>query len=163
MPLATPRRQMPATEAVRELLANMLGREIELTERAAEIKVDDPELDCRSAIFVDDSGTCVAACVTDVALAAYSGAALAMIPKAVADDAIKAKAIGEGLADNAKELANVGAGLLNGPSVAHVKLRDVVHEVPDEVKDLIVKAKGRMTWDVTIADYGTGVLGVYAT
>ena len=80
----------------------------------------------------------------------------------IIDDAIKAKAIGEGLAENAKELANVGAGLLNGPSVAHVRLDDVVHEVPDSVRDLIVKARGRKTWDVTIADYGTGILGLYA-
>ena len=45
----------------------------------------------------------MAAVIADVSLSAYAGAALAMIPKPVADDAIKAKEIGEGLGENAKD------------------------------------------------------------
>lgn len=162
MTLATPRRQMPTDESVRELLANTLGRDVELVDRAEELDLDDEELDLRTVLYVDDDGRVAAALLSDVRLAAYGGAALAMVPKPVADEAIQAKQLGESLGENGRELANIGAGLLNGPSVPHVRLSDAEHGIPDAARDLIVRARGRKTWEITIADYGTGTVGLYA-
>lgn len=161
MPLATPTRRMPAPESVRDFLGDLLGKGVSVDKRA-EIELDDDEVVWFSGIFVEDDGSVGGACIADLQLASYTGAALAMIPKPVAEDAIKAGELAEGLFDNYHEVANIMTALLNGASVPHLKIRELVPGIPDEIRDLVIRAAGRRSFDLTITDYGSGRLALYA-
>ena len=93
---------------------------------------------------------------------AADGAALAMIPKPVAEESITAGELEEGLHENFHEVANIATALVNGPSVPHLKIRELVTGIPDEVRDLMLRAAGRRTYEVLIPDYGEGKLALYA-
>ena len=160
MPLATPTRRMPAPESVRDFFGDLLGKGVSADKRA-ELDLDEEHV-WMSGVFVEDDGAVGGACIADLELASYAGAALAMIPKPVAEESIAAGALAEGLDENFYEVANILTALLNGPSVPHLKIRDLTVGVPDEVRDLVVRAAGRRSFDVTITDYGTGRLALYA-
>lgn len=162
MPLATPTRPMPLPEQLRDFLTDLLGQPtaVDKAKRELAIGADDPAV--YTGVFVDDEGVVIGACLADLAFAARTGAALAMIPKAVADDALEQGALVDNLRDNYYEVANIATGLLNGPSVPHLKITELVDGVPDEVRDLIVRAAGRRTYNVTLGDYGAGTFALYA-
>lgn len=163
MPLATPTRRMPPPEAVRDFFGDLLGKGVSVDKRAEiDLSDGDDEHVWLSGVFIEDDGTIGGACVADLALASYAGAALAMVPKPVAEESIKKGELSEGLAENFHEIANILTALINGASVPHLKIRDLVPGVPDEVRDLVIRAAGRRFFDLTITDYGPGLLALYA-
>lgn len=163
MPLATPTRRMPAPEAVRDFFGDLLGKGVSADKRAEiDLEDEDSEHVWLSGVFVEDDGTVGGACIADLPLASYAGAALAMVPKPVADESIQQGELAEGLAENFHEVANILTALLNGPSVPHLKIRDLTPGVPDDVRDLVIKAAGRRSYNLTITDYGQGTLALYA-
>lgn len=161
MPLATPTRRMPTPEAVSDFLGDLVGKPIAADKRA-EIDLDDADRRWWSALFVEDDGAVGGACVADLALCSYAGAALAMIPKPVADESIAGGELSETLHENFHEVANILTALLNGPSVPHLKIHELVPGVPDVVRDLVLRAAGRRAFDVRITDYGSGIIALYA-
>lgn len=164
MPLATPTRRMPMPEDVRTFFDDLLGKQTVVDQRAEiDLGDEDDETVWLAGVFIENDGSVGGACVTNLELAAFAGAALAMIPKPVAEESIKAGELEEGLRENFHEVANIATALLNGPSVPHLKIRDFVAGVPDEVRDLVVRAAGRRTYNVLIPDYGEGVFAFYAS
>lgn len=161
MPLVTPLRRMPIPERVGEFLTDLVGRSV-IAENRNELDFDADDTAFHSAVYVDDDGRVAGACVSDLGFAAYSGAALAMIPKPVAAESIAAGELNETLTENFHEVANIVTALLNGPSNAHLKMRDVVVGVPQEVRDLVLRAAGRRQYTVTVNDYGSGSFALYA-
>lgn len=159
MTLATPTRRMPRPVAVGDFLQDLLGKATTVDKRD-ELDLDNG--DYVSGVFVEDDGTVGGACITDISLASFAGAALAMIPPAVAMESINRGELDEGLRENFHEVANISTALLNGPSVPHLKIKELVPGITDEVRDLVIKAAGRSTFNVTIADYGGGALALYA-
>jgi hypothetical protein len=161
MSLATPLRRMPVPERVGEFLSDLVGRSV-IAESRAELDLDAEDAVLYSAVFIDDDGDVAGACVADLDFAAYSGASLAMIPKPVAAESIAAGELSETLSENFHEVANIVTALLNGPSSAHLKIRDVVTGVPEEVRALVLRAAGRRQYVVTVNDYGSGSFALYA-
>jgi hypothetical protein len=161
MPLATPTRRMPTPEAVRDFFGDLLGKGVSVDKRA-EIDLDDGDHVWVSGVFVEDDGSIGGACVADLTLASYAGAALAMVPKPVAEESIAQGELAEGLTENFHEIANILTALLNGASVPHLKIQALQPGVPEDVRDLVVRAAGRRTYDLRISDYGSGVLALYA-
>jgi len=162
MPLATPTRPMPLPEQLRDFLTDLLGQAAAVDKAKQELAIGEDDPTVYTGVFVDDEGHVIGACLADLAFAARAGAALAMIPKPVADDALKQGALVDNLRENYYEVANIATSLLNGPSVPHLKLTELVDGVPDEVRDLIVRAAGRRTYSVTLGDYGSGTFALYA-
>jgi hypothetical protein len=160
MTLATPTRKMPSATHVQEFFADLLGRAVTAS------PVKETELSDGGAwvtgIFIEDDGTVGGASVMDLPLAAHAGASLAMIPSNVAAEAIKEGALSETLSENVGEVANIATGLLNGQIFPHLRMRELVDGVPDEVRDLLIKASGRRDLDMTIDDYGSGTLVLLA-
>lgn len=161
MALATPLRRMPVPERVGEFLTDLVGRSV-IAEKRDELDFDADDAVYLSAVYVDDNGEVAGACVADLAFAAHSGAALAMIPKPVAVESIAAGELSETLAENFHEVANIVTALLNGPSSAHLKMRDIAADVPEEVRALVLRAAGRRQYTVTVNDYGSGSFALYA-
>lgn len=161
MSLATPTRRMPTPEAVRDFFSDLLGKGVSV-DRRPEVELDDGAHSWISGVFVEDDGSVGGACVADLSLASYAGAALAMVPKPIAEESITAGELAEGLTENFHEVANILTALLNGASVPHLKISALEPGVPDEVRDLVVRAAGRRTYEMHISDYGSGLLTLYA-
>ena len=159
MPLGTPARRMPIPEDVRDFLGDLLGKPVSVT-KANKVDFSKEPDKFVTGLYVDDKDRLIGACITDISLAATTGAALAMMPAAVAKEAVEAGKLEEGLRDNFYEVVNIMSRLLNGPSVPHLRLTDLVDGVPQDVLDLVEKAKGRKHYDVTVVGYAGGGMGL---
>lgn len=157
MPLGTPARRMPIPEEVGDFLAELLGVGVSVSKTPAFEPGEDVDRFV-SGIYVDDDDRPGGACVADLGLAASAGAALAMMPSAVVAEATDAGALPDGLHENFYEVANIMTRLLNGPSVPHVRITELVAGVPDGVRQVIRDAAGRKHYDVTIIGYPGGKL-----
>jgi len=161
MPLGTPARRMPIPEDVRDFLGDLLGKPVSVSKRpVADLSEVEPEEKWVTGLFVNDKNALIGACVADLKLAANAGAALAMISDQVAKEAVAAGELGENLRDNFYEIVNIVSALLNGPSVPHLRLTEMVDGIPDEVVELSKRAAGNKRYDVTIVGYEGGVLGL---
>lgn len=161
MPLAIPTRRMPASAEIGTFFGELLGRTVTVTDaKPHDLKSKDTHW--YTGVFIEDDDRVSGAFITDLALACRAGASLARIPKPVAEEAITAGELTESLQENVSEVANIASALLNGPGFPHLRMRDYVDGIPDEVRDLIVKASGRRYLEVSIDEYGTGSLVLLA-
>jgi hypothetical protein len=160
MPLSIPVRRMPSAAQLGEFLTDLLGREITCQLVTDELAADATGLMCGT--LVDESGQVGGACLAEVGTAAHAGAALAMIPRAVADDAAASGELNDNLRDNFAEVVNIMTGLVNTPIHDHLRMSGIEAGVPDTVGDLLLMAAGRATYRLDIADYGSGRLSLFA-
>ena len=161
MPLAAPMRRMPTAQQLGDFLADLLGKQVTAELQTAELPVDDPAgLVC--GVLVDEAGHVGGACIAEAGAAAYAGAALAMIPKAVADEAAASGELNATLHDNFAEIVNILTGIVNTPIHDHLRMTGLEPGVPDAVKDFLIKASGRVTYLIDVDDYGAGRLALFA-
>jgi hypothetical protein len=98
------------------------------------------------------------ACIADLPFASAAGAALALIPTETVSQAIEAGDLGEALRENYYEVVNILSRFLNGPTVPHVRLSDLVDGVPSNAIALLSGATRRKDYDVTVVGYPGGHL-----
>jgi hypothetical protein len=148
---------LPSTKAVRDLLSDLLGREVDL----APIDVIDPVLDHRSAVGVyhDEARNTAAVVTADLALSAYLAAALALLNKEAADEVAADAALPESYLENLHEILNIVGTLFNAESPRPVRLADMHgpgQQVPPRVADLAIARGRRLDVTVSIPGYGSG-------
>ena len=161
MSLGAPVRRMPTGIQLGDVLTGLLGKQVNATVETTELGPDDPAgLLC--GVLIDEEGHVGGACIADSAAAAYAGAALAIIAKPVADEAIADGKLTTTLTDNFSEVVNILTGIVNTPIHARLRMSGVEAGVPDSVRDLLIKAAGRTTFAIEIADYGAGRLALFA-
>jgi hypothetical protein len=116
-------------------------------------------------LYVADDGKPVAACVVDTTLAAYSSAALSMLPPNVAKEAIKSGDLSVPMLANLYEIMNICSRLLMSDSSPHLKLDTVSsHKTPDPAaKPLLAAAKGRADFELSLPKYGSGSLALISS
>lgn len=149
---------IPIQEAVRDFFTDLLAKGVAASKRTA-LDHDDPLIVGR---YLDDDGEIAALLVSDIEFAAISGAALAMIPKVVAAEAITANELTDALFDNFREVVNVFSSLLNSPTTPHLVL-EALERHPEGTEDLlpVLTAPTRQRcFDITIEGYGSGSLAV---
>lgn len=151
---------MPIPEEVRDFLGDLLGKPVGVSKASIKLDFTEESDNWVTGLYVDDHDRLIGACISDISLAATAGAALAMMPASVAKEASDAGKLDENLRDNFYEVVNILSRLLNGPSVPHLRLTDLVDGVPDDVIALIDKAKGRKNYDVTVVGYAGGRMGL---
>ncbi len=115
------------------------------------------------ALYRDDLGRPGALVIADLALAAASGAALAMIPATAAVEVTRTGKMTETLLDNFREVANVTASILNTPATPHLTLAGTWEsddaDLPAEVWTILANPEKRREFAVTLDGYGSGNLG----
>ncbi|HET7328547.1 MAG TPA: hypothetical protein VFJ14_14820 [Nocardioidaceae bacterium] len=156
-----PTTALPTTKALRDLLLDLLGRDVEVapTEPYA------PEADERatSAVYVDDSMHTSAVMVADLPFSAYAGAAIGLVPVGGAKAAIEDRELAPTVRDNLYEVLNICASLLNGEGRPHVKLHTMYEPGAWPPADVSAYAKAlgrRLDLTVDIAGYGSGRLSI---
>jgi hypothetical protein len=154
---------LPPAELVGRLIAGLIGRSVTVD------KVPPPNLDLTEpmtvAAYVRDSGLIGAVAVSDLALTAQLGAALAMVPAGVANEAIELGALPDDLVENHREIVNVAARLFNRANLPHVKLRDVdvtPTTLPGDVNGLLSGFKERLAMEIETEGYGVGRMWMFA-
>jgi two-component system chemotaxis response regulator CheY len=116
------------------------------------------------ARYVDAQGADVAACVSEIAFAAATGAALSMAPASAAKEWADAGVLTEAVAQNFYEVANVLATVAN-PGGARCKLAELMlladFEQPPNHEQLVA-APTQVNLEVTVEGYGAGRIALIA-
>src|SRR3546814_17195641 len=93
------------------------------------------------------------------------GAALAMVPLPVVEEALRRDELPESLVENVREVANILARLLNSPSTPHLRLH-ALHQLPTEltpaVEALLGSPEFRRDFALPIEGSGNGRLSLLA-
>ena len=152
---------LPHPKDVRDMFTGLLGREVEVAPGTPVVPTDVERV--AVGVYVEDNLSLAAAIAADLPLAAFAGAALGLVPRGAAEDAVEDKALPANLWENFAELLNIGASLLNHDGAPHVRLYGLHH--PDQlptpdVGELLRGLGHRLDLVVKIAGYGSGALSI---
>ena len=149
LPISTPR---PAS--ISNLLSVVFGAELDVK------NCDAKELNGQQiATFVNDEDQLVALCACDKQFVAYSGAALSMIPAAIANEMISGNTVTDAMVDNFYEVMNICSKSLMSDTSTHLRLDRALQ--PTESADAIAtlgESANVTAFDVGIPQYGNGTL-----
>ncbi|MFQ5556489.1 MAG: hypothetical protein ACE5GB_03130 [Acidimicrobiales bacterium] len=145
---------MPDTRELVPMLGGLIGRDLEITATAL---ADPTEHVDRTAPYVDDDDRPVVHAGADLAFAMYAGAALAMIPKARAEDAIRSGTADEDLMEIYWEVLNVLTRIINSANEVHVRLVPGGHSTAEDLSS----DRGGISFTVDIDGYGSGTLSFW--
>lgn len=152
---------LPVTKEVRDLLTDLLGREVSLSPGAP--LAPTPKTPCTIGVYVDDLLQVTALIAFDLPLSAHAGAAIGLVPVAGAEAAIEEGTLGDTLRENLYEVLNIAASLFNVDGATHLRLYDVHHAglpVPPDVLGKALTLGRREDLEVDVAGYGPGRLSV---
>jgi len=155
---------VPLPETVANVMTDLLGKEVSVTfGKPLALK---PKSPISFSFFRDDKGFPSTVIICDLAFAAHTGAALAMMPPEQSSAVMRRLELPDSLYDNFKEVVNiVGGTLFNEEDTPHLVLREVF-VCPDkldfELRPLLLEPINGLFLDVTIEDYGTGKLTMLA-
>jgi hypothetical protein len=148
---------------VKDLFEGLLGRDVEVGEGLPVAPNSTPRP--TTAVYVDDRNALSSVALMDFPLAAYSGAALALIPKGGAEVAIEEKELPTSLLENAAEILNVLAAPIGEASGVHQRLHQTFGPLefpPSDVAAWSATIGSRVDVRLSIAGYGAGTLSVIA-
>ncbi len=152
---------LPTTKEIRDLLTDLLGREIQLSPTPP--LAPTPNNPCTVAVYVDDSLQVTSVIAFDLPLSAYAGAAIGLVPVSGAEAAVEERILNDTLRENVYEVLNIAASLFNQDGATHVRLYDAHHignPLPGDVMVKAVTLGRREDLAVTVAGYGSGRLSV---
>jgi hypothetical protein len=155
---------LPGLMPVRNMLEDLLGREVTITPGDPVTAGDLPTM--AVALYVDGADRLAAVLGMDLTLAAYAGAALGLLPAGAAQDSIEEKQLSPMLRENVQELYNILTGLLNKEGEPHVTLYQVVapgEAVPSDAAAHLLAIRNRLDVKVEISRYGGGAFALALT
>ena len=152
--MSAPARTLPAADGVARILTSLLGRAV--TARKVAVAPAKVGLVGVYALAREPAAAVIA---FDVGLAAHVGAALALVPPAVAAECARKGKLEDNLRENTAEVLNILCPLVNPAGAPHLGLREVVTAVADEIKPM-VSSPARLELDVQVSGYGGGRLTV---
>jgi hypothetical protein len=150
---------LPNPKEIRDLLTDLLGREVTLSPSAP--LAPTPRTPCTIGVYVDDALQVTAVVSFDLPLSAHAGAAIGLVPVAGAEAAIEEGTLNDTLRENVYEVLNIGASLFNPEGATHLRLYDVHHAGAPVPPDVLAKALTlgrREDLAVQVAGYGSGRL-----
>jgi len=148
---------VPAPLAVRNLLSDLLGRDVTVAPADPVVAADVPTTVI--AVYVDNGLQLTGVVGLDLPLAAFAGAALGLMPAGGAEDCVKENELSPVLAENVKELCNVLTGLLNRAGGSHHRLHHVYlpgEDHPGDVAAQLLAIGHRLDLNVDVPRYGEG-------
>ena len=152
---------LPPAKAVRDLLLDLLGRNVDVAPGDPYA----PEGGERAtlAVYVDDAMRTRAVAVADLPFSAYAGAAIGLVPAGGAEAAIEDRALSTAIEENLYEVLNICAALLNAEGAPHVKLYGMYGPgtvPPVDVSGFARTIGRRLDLQVTVTGYGAGRLSL---
>jgi len=115
------------------------------------------------AVYVDPHMAINALCVMDLGAAAYTGAALALLPPGGAQDAVEEDGeLTSLLVEALHEVVNVLSALFNTPGAPHSKLHKLYapgDELPGDIAGMLANFN-RIDLAIEVPGYGKGALSL---
>jgi hypothetical protein len=153
--------QLPASKDVRDMLTGLVGKPVAVNPGAPVTPT--PDKPVAVAVYVDPQMAINALAVLDLGAAAYTGAALALLPPGGAQDAVEEDGELTALLTEAlHEVVNVLSALLNTPGAPHSKLHKLYapgDELPGDIVGMLA-AFNRLDLVVEVQGYGKGGLSL---
>jgi hypothetical protein len=153
--------QIPSLKAVRDLLADLLGRDVTVEPGAP---LDGAQrAGAAHAVYVNQRLEVAAVLEVDVTLSACLGAAIGLIPAPRAQDAAKEGRLEGDLRDNLYEVCNIVSALFNLPDAPHLKLYEMYapgEHPPANISALAATPGAREDIAVGVNGYGAGTMSV---
>lgn len=153
---------LPSAKQTRELLEGLFGREMTVFTGAPMVDPTGPG-GAVVAEYISDQLRLAALVVMDVPMAARAGAAIALMPSTVSEEAVDDGELTDVLLENAGEIFNVMASLFNAEGAPHVRL-NAVHApnaaLPSDVAPWVMAYVARLNLACDISGYGPGALSV---
>ncbi|WGY01184.1 hypothetical protein QI633_21925 [Nocardioides sp. QY071] len=152
---------LPQPKQLRDLLADLLGRDVTLTPSAP--FAPGPDTPASVALYVDDSLRISALIACDLAFSAYAGAALGLIPVGDATAAVGDGKVTDAISENLYEVLNIAASTFNVAGADHLRLHALHPAGPPldpQVRISTLTLGRREDLAVDIAGYGAGLLSV---
>ncbi len=113
--------------------------------------------------FVSDDDKLVAVVSADAAFACYTGAAMMMLPPAVAEDAKKTPELPPEITEAFGEVLNVLSRMFNTSDRPHCRFVSAEYgKATDDIKAFIKAAGMRDSYGFDISGYGQGTLTLFA-
>lgn len=160
--MSTATTTLPTPKAVRDMLEELLGRDVAVAPAPEPLVPGDREL-VSVGVYVDDALHMAAVVVTDLALSAFVGAAIGLIPKGGAEACVEDRELSPPVRDNLYEVLNIVSALFNLPGQPHLKLYGV-HSVgdlpPTDISALVRAIGNRLDLTVSVAGYGSGRVAI---
>ncbi|GAA4810390.1 hypothetical protein ACFQ0K_15155 [Nocardioides caeni] len=152
---------LPQPKQLRDLLADLLGREVTLSPAAP--FAPGPDTPASVAVYVDDSLRISALIACDLTFSAHAGAAIGLVPVGGAEAAIEDGKLTDTLAENLYEVLNIAASVFNVPGADHLKLHALHPAGPPldpmvRIQTLTLGRREDLTVDIN--GYGSGALSV---
>ena len=152
---------LPAAKDVRDMLAGLLGKPVTVNPGCPVTPAPDKPVSV--AVYVDPHLAINALCVMDLAVSAYTGGALALLPCGGCQDAVEEDGELTGLMVEAlHEVVNVLSALFNVPGAPHSKLYKLYapgEVLPDDVAGMLAHFN-RIDLLVEVPGYGKGGLSL---
>jgi hypothetical protein len=152
---------LPAAKDVRDMLAGLVGRNVTVSPGAP--VTPSPDRPVAVAVYVAPDMSVNALCLMDLAAAAYTGGALALLPPGGCQDAVEEDGeLSAMLVEALHEVVNVLSALFNTPGAPHSKLHRLYAPGEEVAGDLAGMLAGfnRLDLAVDIQGYGKGSLSL---
>jgi hypothetical protein len=152
---------LPVPKAVKDLFEDLLGRTVEVGPAEPVRAADVPKT--LVAEYVDDGKQLRAVVAMDFPLTAFVGASIGLIPPGGAEACIEDNEISKMIGENAIEVCNVLASLLNSGGAAHLKLYQTHlpgNPPPNDAVGYLLALGRRLDLTVDVAGYGSGKLSI---
>jgi hypothetical protein len=152
---------LPNTKALRDLLLELMQKGIDI--KPGQPWAPTPERPAAVALYVDDSTKLKTLVFCDLALGAYLGACIGLVPPGGAKACVEDGKLSPTISDNLYEVFNIVSALFNVPDHPHLKLYQV-HDPGDALPGDVAahcRAMGaRDDLEVSVAGYGSGSLSI---
>ena len=159
--MTAPGMVLPAPKDVRDMLTGLVGKPVGVAPGAPVTPTPDKPVSV--AVYVDPHMAVNALCVLDLGAAAYTGAALALLPPGGAQDAVEEDGELTGmLVEALHEVVNVLSALFNVPGAPHSKLHRLYapgEDLPGDISGMLANFN-RLDLALEVPGYGKGAISL---
>jgi hypothetical protein len=159
--MTAPGMVLPAAKDVRDMLTGLVGKDVAVSPGSPVTPT--PSQPVAVAVYVDPHLAVNALCVLDLGAAAYTGAALALLPPGGAQDAVEEDRELTGmLVEALHEVVNVLSALLNVPGAPHSKLHKLYapgEDLPGDIAGMLANWN-RLDLAIDVPSYGKGAISL---
>lgn len=151
--------QLPNAAQASRQLRTLLRREVDVKA----VPVPKASAFVLAGMFRGDAGQPLGMVLADLPFAAHAGASFALIPSEAAEEAVKARSLGDNLRDCFLEVLNVASRLFVAPVGTRVTLREhFLSHTPDMTNALTAGASPATVacFQVEIDGYGEGLVAL---
>ena len=150
---------LPEIKDVKDMLSGLVGKPVNVAPGAPVTPTDRSPVSV--AVYVDPQMDINALCVMDLALSAYTGGALALLPPGGCQDAVEEDGeLTSMLTEALHEVVNVVSALFNVPGAPHSKLHKLSapgEDLPGDIEGMLA-AFNRVDLAIEVPTYGKGAL-----